>query len=202
MPQKHTITGIILKRQNYSEADKIVTVLSREYGKQVLIAKGVRKINSKRKGHIELFSHVRLSYVEQERWGILTEAETIEQFGSRIESWEHLGHAFHVGEIIDRLLPEDEAHERIYMIFLRFLQALAQEHEVQTRERIVRLCEQTILDELGYWNSKEFGSYRVVHDHSHAKERNKSYIQNIIERDLKSIRIFEQPALRKLYVEE
>lgn len=202
MSRIHTITGIILKRHDYGEADRIITLCTKESGKQVLIAKGVRKITSKRKGHLELFSHVRLSFVEREGWGILTEVEAIEQFDSVIHSWESLGNAFHIGEIIDRLLPEQEPQEHIYTIFLRFLRAVEKETDIAKRENIVRLCEQTILENLGYWNTEEFGAYRVVNDKDTAKDRNLHYIQSILERDLKSIRIFDIPAVRPLYTRE
>jgi DNA repair protein RecO (recombination protein O) len=44
--------GIILKRRNLGETDRILTVFSRQYGKIKILAKGVRKINSRRSGHI------------------------------------------------------------------------------------------------------------------------------------------------------
>src|SRR4029077_8619530 len=51
-----TTDAIILKRTDYGEADRILTVLAPDYGKIRLIAKGVRKVNSKLSGGIELFS--------------------------------------------------------------------------------------------------------------------------------------------------
>jgi len=200
MARTNTATGIILKRHDYGEADRVITLCSKERGKCVLIAKGVRKINSKRKGHLELFSHVQLSFVEREGWGILTEVETIEQFDSIIHSWERLGNAFHIGEIIDRLLPEQEQQERVYTIFLRYLRALEGEGDPTRQEEVVRLCEQTLLDELGYWNTEEFGAYNLLNDKNTAKDRNVQYIQNILERELKSIRIFDTP--RPLYLRD
>lgn len=51
-----TTTAIILSRTNYGEADRILTLLTPEYGKLRLLAKGVRRIKSKLAGGIELFS--------------------------------------------------------------------------------------------------------------------------------------------------
>ncbi|HET9098195.1 MAG TPA: DNA repair protein RecO [Candidatus Saccharimonadales bacterium] len=56
--------GIIIKRTNYGEADRIITVLTPEFGKVVLIAKGVRKIKSKLAGGIELFSVSELTFIK------------------------------------------------------------------------------------------------------------------------------------------
>jgi DNA repair protein RecO (recombination protein O) len=55
--------GIILSRINYGEADRIITILTPDYGKIRLIAKGVRKIKSKLAGGIELFAVSHITYI-------------------------------------------------------------------------------------------------------------------------------------------
>lgn len=58
-----TTTGIVLSRTNYGEADRIVTMLTPEYGKLRLVARGVRKIKSKMAGGVELFSISDVSFI-------------------------------------------------------------------------------------------------------------------------------------------
>ena len=53
---KQTTKAIVLSRVDYGDSDRIITILTPEYGKLSLMAKGVRKINSKLAGGIELFS--------------------------------------------------------------------------------------------------------------------------------------------------
>lgn len=48
--------AIILSRTDYGEADRIITVVTPEFGKLSLLARGVRRIKSKLAGGIELFS--------------------------------------------------------------------------------------------------------------------------------------------------
>jgi DNA repair protein RecO (recombination protein O) len=57
-------TGIILRRTDYGEADRIVTMLTPEYGKLSLMAKGVRRVKSKLAGGIELFSVSDISFIQ------------------------------------------------------------------------------------------------------------------------------------------
>ena len=57
-------TAIVLKRTDFGEADRIVTVLTPNDGKLRLMAKGVRKLKSKLAGGIELFSISQLTYLE------------------------------------------------------------------------------------------------------------------------------------------
>ena len=49
-------SAIILRRTNYSEADRIVTLLTVRHGKMSAMAKGVRKAKSKLAGGLELFA--------------------------------------------------------------------------------------------------------------------------------------------------
>jgi DNA repair protein RecO (recombination protein O) len=55
--------GIILSRINYAESDRIITVLSKDFGKIKLIARGVRKENSRLAGGIELFTVSHFGFV-------------------------------------------------------------------------------------------------------------------------------------------
>jgi DNA repair protein RecO (recombination protein O) len=56
-------TGIILSRTDYGEADRILTLITPEYGKLRLMAKGVRRVKSKLAGGIELFSVSDITFI-------------------------------------------------------------------------------------------------------------------------------------------
>jgi DNA repair protein RecO (recombination protein O) len=56
--------GIILKRINFSEADRILTVITPDYGQVSLLAKGVRKSKSKLAGGLEIFSVSEINYID------------------------------------------------------------------------------------------------------------------------------------------
>lgn len=55
--------GIVLTRTNFGEADRIITFLTPDHGKIRLMARGVRRVNSKLAGGIELFSVAELSFI-------------------------------------------------------------------------------------------------------------------------------------------
>lgn len=57
-------TAIILSRTDYGEADRILTLLTPDYGKLRLIAKGVRRVKSKLAGGIELFSVSDITFIK------------------------------------------------------------------------------------------------------------------------------------------
>ncbi len=51
------IEGIVLSARDYREHDMILTVLTKEYGKQSLIARGLKKIKSKNLSSSQIFTH-------------------------------------------------------------------------------------------------------------------------------------------------
>ncbi|MFH1896595.1 MAG: recombination protein O N-terminal domain-containing protein, partial [bacterium] len=50
------LEAIILSRREFGEADAYLTVFSKEEGKLSLLAKGIRRVSSRRAPHLETFS--------------------------------------------------------------------------------------------------------------------------------------------------
>src|SRR5476649_2177365 len=69
--------GFILKRRSIGEADRIITVFTKEEGKITIKAKGVRKITSKRASHIEPLNKAILGIYKTPGMAVLTEIETL-----------------------------------------------------------------------------------------------------------------------------
>lgn len=59
-----TTDAIIIKRVNYQEADRIITLLTEEHGKVTVLAKGVRKSKSRLAGGLELFSVSTITFID------------------------------------------------------------------------------------------------------------------------------------------
>jgi DNA repair protein RecO (recombination protein O) len=64
MAGSFTDEGIVLRRVNYGEADRILTVLTREHGKVGVIARGVRKAGSRLAAQTDLFERSRMQLAE------------------------------------------------------------------------------------------------------------------------------------------
>ncbi|MGC8781903.1 MAG: DNA repair protein RecO, partial [Anaerolineae bacterium] len=60
----YRVAAIVLKRRDQGEADRLLTVLTRDRGKLSLLAKGVRRQASRKAGHIEPFTLVDLLVVK------------------------------------------------------------------------------------------------------------------------------------------
>ena len=73
-------TGFIYKIQNYADADKLVWILTKNNGKVNSIAKGVKKVTSKRAGHIDILNYNQFSFHKGRNLDTLTETKIINSF--------------------------------------------------------------------------------------------------------------------------
>lgn len=163
--------GIILKRTNFSEADRILTIFTKHYGKIKVLAKGVRRINSRRGGNVELFNHATLFLTEGKTFDILTEAQVINSFRGLRGELEKIGKAYYACELVDRLCAERQENRQAYELLLGQFSAISDQpsSKVDLRE-----FETKLLKLLGFWS----GGLRKVDT--------RFYIEEILERKLKS----------------
>jgi DNA repair protein RecO (recombination protein O) len=74
-PKTYKTEGIVLARRNYSEADRIISVFSKGWGRISLLAKSVRKPKSRKRPHIEVFSYITFQAVKGKGIDLVTEVE-------------------------------------------------------------------------------------------------------------------------------
>lgn len=165
----------MIKRRNSGEADRILTVFTKEQGKIFIKASGVRRIRSRRSAHIELLNYVHLQLYKANGWPIVTEAQVIEDFSAIKRDFAKIGLAYHFCELIDGLCPENQEVEDIFRLFERTLQRCAKEEH---SDALGKEFEMKLLSMLGY------GTESTVSFNTHA------FIENIMERKLKSRNIF------------
>lgn len=125
-PERHRqrlygVRGIILRRRDLGEADRIVTILTAELGKLRVVAKGSRRTSSKLAGHLEPFCASRLLIARTRGLDIISQAESIETFQSLRLKESSIATAGYLAELVDALVPEDERHEEAYeLLFAAF----------------------------------------------------------------------------------
>jgi DNA repair protein RecO (recombination protein O) len=139
--------AIVLKRRDYGEADRILTLYTRERGKVGAIAKGVRRITSRLGGHVELFTHGSLLLAKGRNLDILTQAETLQPFRGLRDDLLRTTYAYHTAELVDRFCEEGIASEAIFELLRDCLDALC---DAEDPALIVRHFELRLLGLLGY----------------------------------------------------
>jgi DNA repair protein RecO (recombination protein O) len=103
-----SLTAIVLSRRDLGEADRIVTLLTREAGKLDAVAKGARRPGSKSAGVSEAFTEARIQMAEGRRLGIVTQWSVLHSFGELRTDLGMLARASYLCELTDRLVEEHE----------------------------------------------------------------------------------------------
>lgn len=114
MIKSEKISGLVLSRRNIGESDRLITLFTREHGVLKVIAKGVRKIPSRRGGHIEPLTLV-LAVVNGSRGNrFLMAVETVDYYSGLRDSEDALERAYVIAWVIKGLLCDGEAGWQIF----------------------------------------------------------------------------------------
>ena len=140
--------GIVLKRKNFGEADRILTVFTTHRGKISVLAKGVRRITSRRAGNVELLNRVSIYLHQTKGMPILTEAASIDTYSKLKENLRLSAVAFHIIELVDKLTAENQENRSLYLELVEVLIRL----ERNPRQILIRAFEAKILSNLGFTN--------------------------------------------------
>jgi len=144
--------GVIIKRANLGDTDRLVTVYSEDFGKILVKAKSVRKNQAKLKGHLELFLYSHLMIAPGRGFDIITGAETIEPFSKLRNSLSSLAAGYYLAELIDKLIVGPEKDENIWSLFLSSLKQLNQVR--CDTKAVVGNFESRLVEFLGYGTEK------------------------------------------------
>lgn len=164
-------TGFVIRRVNLGEADRFVTLFTRNNGKVEVLAKGVRKITSKRSSHIELLNLVRFHSVKTSKNFILTEVELVDSYEDRKKDLKQCEISFFVCELLDNLCPHGQVSSELFSEVYDFL------GNGYSDDNTLLDFETKVLSVLGYWNAKKRFS---------SEEESRLFIESLIERKMKS----------------
>jgi len=142
-----TITGFVLKYVKTGEADKIVTLVSQDFGKQVAVAKSSRKLKSHQKGFLEPGSVIKTHLIITKGLPILSQTELLADTHCIQHSLSKMRQLQQVLEIYNRLLVEEELEPELFELLLAIRNTIVSKQP--TSSRVMDLFEQLLMV-LGY----------------------------------------------------
>ena len=124
-------SAVVLRTHKLGEADRIITMLSRQHGQVRAVAKGVRKTTSRLGGRLEPFMHVDLQFAVGHTLDIVTQVQTLDPFSLSLGG--DYG-AYTAGTVMletaERVVPEDsEASLPQYQLLVGALRALSERRQ-------------------------------------------------------------------------
>ena len=139
--------AIVISHKDWGEADRMLWLYTRKLGKVQAIAKGVRKMRSRKAGHLEPFTCSNLMFARGRTFLIVTQAETVAPFLDLREDLLKVGYAAYISELLDRFTYEEDDNHLIYQLLKDTLTRIDGEPEPYPA---VRYFEIHLLDLLGY----------------------------------------------------
>ena len=148
MRRSYVDEAIVLARRNFSEADRILSVFSKGHGRLSLLAKGVRRPSSRKRGHIEVFNRIKFQAVKGRGLDMMTEAEIIDSFESVRKDLRKVALAYYFMEVIGRTIHEEEKNLELYGLLQDYLEKLKEDGKLLSlRKNFVY----QVLTILGFW---------------------------------------------------
>lgn len=142
------VDAVVLRHSDFGEADRLLTLFTRQLGKTRAIAKGARKIASRKAGHIEPFTHVRLQLAKGKDMLLITQADTVDAYLPLRDDLVLTSQAAYVLELLDRFsFEEGTEHPSTFRLLTETLARLASQEDVWV---VLRYYEMRLLDHVGF----------------------------------------------------
>ncbi|HET6444591.1 MAG TPA: DNA repair protein RecO [candidate division Zixibacteria bacterium] len=131
--------AIVLRRSNFGEADRMLTLYSKEFGKIRALAKGARKPQTRKTGHVELFMRTDFMFARGKSIDIITHAELVEAYQQIRTDLVRTTYASYAVELIDQLTADADRDLRKYSLLSEALEWFAASGDLMLTARYYEL---------------------------------------------------------------
>ena len=146
--------AIILRTVDLGEVDRFLTIYTKEFGKIQVVARGVKKIESKLRYNLEPFSHSHFILIQGKNFRIVKDAILRDQFLPMRKDLERIKIVYKIVDLVDELIVGEEKDEDIWNLLLKAFKELNMGGLPAGRQapvtRIVRGFQDNLLRLLGY----------------------------------------------------
>lgn len=143
--------GVVLSRRNFGEADRILTIFTRDHGKLTALAKGVRRPKSRKGGHVEIGNWCKLFIARGKNIDLLTEVETKKAFGITDFTATKANKIYHLLELVESLTEIKQKNPGVFILLVRFLKKIATGEDFNLVSLVFKV---KLLSTLGFFSAK------------------------------------------------
>jgi len=116
MTSHYRTRGFIFKKEDRLEADRIFSIFSEDFGRIEVIGRAIRKINSKLKSGLDIFSLSEVEFIEGKNKKTLTDALFIERFRNICQSQESFETAEKISSLVDIFVKGEEKDSELFRL--------------------------------------------------------------------------------------
>ncbi|MCB9802156.1 MAG: DNA repair protein RecO [Pseudomonadales bacterium] len=140
------LEALVLKRTNTGETDRVVTLLTQEQGRMVCVAKGVRKLASSKRAHLEPGNVISAFLVSTKSLPLLTQSKLLKEAFEDSPKLADIRNITQLLETYDKLFVQEELEPYLYQKVLQ----VRDEVVSQKRSQPIRDHLSEIIVSLGY----------------------------------------------------
>lgn len=131
--------AIVLRRKDFGEADRLLTLFTPDTGKIRVIAKGIRKPRSRKAGHLELYTRSNLLLARGRDMDIITQAVTVDAYRPLREDLLRSTYGSYCIELLDKFTPDEAENKPLYDLLVMALGWLAEASDLALTTRYYEL---------------------------------------------------------------
>ena len=146
-PRLYRVCAVVLRQRDLREADRLLTLLTRERGKVSAVAKGVRRPRSKLAAASQLLCCSDLQLAAGANLDIVTQCDVRCAFYGLRQDLSRLSYASYFAELVDSFVEERDGGEQVFDLLLA---ALSQAERTRRLELLARVFELRLMSALGY----------------------------------------------------
>jgi DNA repair protein RecO (recombination protein O) len=141
-------SAVVLRHADWGEADQLLTLYTREQGMVRALAKGARKMTSRKGGHLQPFTQITIQLAKGRDLLIVTQVETVNAFLPLHDDLVKLSYASYAVELLLRFSYEEEGgNPTLFRLLVETLERIEKESEAWLA---VRYYEMRLLDAVGF----------------------------------------------------
>ena len=147
-PRSFNAEAIVLRHRDWGEADRLVTLYTRQRGKIRAVAKGARKVRSRKAGHLQPLTRITVQLARARGPYIITQVETLDAYLPLRDNLTLTGNASYLVELLERFTyEEEEANTAVFRLLSDSLTRLSEGDDIWV---LLRYYEMRLLDYLGF----------------------------------------------------
>ncbi|OGE84018.1 MAG: DNA repair protein RecO [Candidatus Doudnabacteria bacterium RIFCSPLOWO2_01_FULL_44_21] len=173
--QYKKLKGVILKKQNFREADQIITVWTSEVGKIRILARGLRLPKSKLVYNLSELSLVEFEITGRKNFPTVISAQTAQSFNHLRHDLLKIANAIYASELVMKMTADEHPNQVVYQLLVDFLHQLNQAYGLNHYQLLDRFALK-LAQALGFGQPKQINSHSDV----------RNFIEELIERQIKS----------------
>ena len=121
---QYQIEAILVAVRDWGDADKIVTLFSREHGKIIAFANGARRPKSPLAGGMQLFTHLEARLMPGKNCESVKQCEIKYAFREVQEDFNCMAYGAFIAELTSELCPERQPEPQVFDLLLAVLHIL------------------------------------------------------------------------------